>query len=409
MTAAFDVSCEKTRAPLHVGATLGPAPPGGALVGKDLADFLRARRIDALVCVPTRLATLDAATLPGLDVLRVSGAACPAGLVARWHRPGRTFPNVHGPTEARVTGTLARPGPGGAATIGRPLPTCTIAILDETGTRTLPQGAVGDIAVAGLGVAEGYRHLPEKTAAAVGPDVLGIATIPGRRLSLTGEPGRITADGEIARPGRKDSRVRIRRYRIALSEIESRLMRRPGVAQAVVDAWEPAPGLKDLVACCSATSAEAPRDADRLHAMRRETVPRAMLPTWVEILEALRMLPSDTGDRKRLPPPSRKPRAAPETARESAMAGALAALLGLESVSIGDDLIDALGANCLLPACYCSGLGTGDAPLRVGIRDSSATPRSGRASRRWAPTAERRRGRCAWTSRITAPATCSTG
>ena len=59
MTIAFDFSVEEIWVPLYSGATLVAAPAGPSLVGNDLSQFLEVRRITALCCVPTLLATLD--------------------------------------------------------------------------------------------------------------------------------------------------------------------------------------------------------------------------------------------------------------------------------------------------------------------------------------------------------------
>ena len=104
LTLAFDFAVEEIWVPLVCGATLVPAPTGVTLLGPDLGDFLRARRITALCCVPTLLATVEP-DLPDLTFLLVSGEACPDELANRWHRPGRRFLNVYGPTEATVSAT----------------------------------------------------------------------------------------------------------------------------------------------------------------------------------------------------------------------------------------------------------------------------------------------------------------
>jgi non-ribosomal peptide synthetase component F len=70
----------------------------------DLHQFLTEQRITAMCVVPTLLATIED-DLPELRFLLVSGEACPQDLIARWHRPGRRFLNVYGPTEATVTAT----------------------------------------------------------------------------------------------------------------------------------------------------------------------------------------------------------------------------------------------------------------------------------------------------------------
>ena len=89
-----------------------PKPDGDRVLGRELLAFLRDRQVTALCCVPTLLATLDE-DFPGLRFLLVSGEPCPQDLVARWHRPGRRFLNVYGPTEATVTATWTVVDPAG--------------------------------------------------------------------------------------------------------------------------------------------------------------------------------------------------------------------------------------------------------------------------------------------------------
>ena len=81
LTIAFDFSVEEIWVPWAVGATLVPKPPGGSLLGVDLHEFLTERRVTAMCCVPTLLATLED-DLPALRFLLVSGEACPHDLVA---------------------------------------------------------------------------------------------------------------------------------------------------------------------------------------------------------------------------------------------------------------------------------------------------------------------------------------
>ena len=76
LTMAFDFAIEETWVPWLSGATLVPKPRGASLLGRELAEFLTAQHVTALVCVPTLLATLDD-DLPGLRFLLVSGESCP--------------------------------------------------------------------------------------------------------------------------------------------------------------------------------------------------------------------------------------------------------------------------------------------------------------------------------------------
>jgi non-ribosomal peptide synthetase component F len=121
MTIAFDFSVEEIWVPWMCSATLVPKPDGGKLLGLDLGAFLRERHVTALCCVPTLLATLED-DLPELRFLLVSGESCPRDLIARWHRAGRRFLNVYGPTEATVTATWTVVHPDRPVTIGASSP-----------------------------------------------------------------------------------------------------------------------------------------------------------------------------------------------------------------------------------------------------------------------------------------------
>ena len=91
--------------------------------------FPRSPAVTGFACVPTLLASIDR-ELPKLRVFLIGGEACPPALVKRWSRPGRTLLNSYGPTETTVTATLGVLSPEKPVTIGKPLPTYSIVILD---------------------------------------------------------------------------------------------------------------------------------------------------------------------------------------------------------------------------------------------------------------------------------------
>src|SRR5207248_3065998 len=158
-------------------------------------------------------------------------------------RPGRRFLNVYGPTEATVTATWTEVHPGRPVTIGAPLPTYATVVLDpDDPWRALPHGEVGEIGITGIGLAQGYVNRDDLTAQAFIHDFLDVPGNVSRRIYRTGDLGRVTPDGEIEYLGRIDLQVKIRGYRIELTEIESVMLRYPGIAGAEVSIFEPAPG-----------------------------------------------------------------------------------------------------------------------------------------------------------------------
>ncbi|MPV87877.1 amino acid adenylation domain-containing protein [Georgenia ruanii] len=357
MTIAFDFSVEEIWVPWMVGATLVPRPQGGSLLGLELATFLRERRVTAMCCVPTLLATLEE-DLPELRFLLVSGEACPRDLIVRWHRDGRRFLNVYGPTEATVTATWDVVDPDEPVTLGVPLPTYSAVILHPEEARALPPGEMGEIGIAGVGLARGYVGRDDLTRKAFIPDFLGMPDNPTGRIYRTGDLGRLDEHGRIEYHGRIDTQVKVRGYRIELSEIESVLLQAPGVAQAVVSTHEPRPGVVELAAYYTARR-DAPAAEDELVRRLRERLPAYMVPAYLERLETIPMLPSGKADRKSLPPPTR--RGAPEgdvvppaTPTEEALARELAEVLGLDRVSVEAHFFEDLGLNSLLLAHFAA-------------------------------------------------------
>ena len=360
MTIAFDFSVEEIWVPLIAGATLVPKPGGTNLLGDELRDFLHDNKVTALCCVPTLLTTLDQ-DLPDLRFLLVSGEACPQDLISRWHRSDRRFLNVYGPTEATVTATWTVVHPDRPVTIGVPLPTYSTVILDPDNDTVLQRGAVGEIGIAGIGLARGYLNRDDLTDRAFIRDFVGIGNNPSGRIYRTGDLGRINDDGEIEYHGRIDTQVKIRGYRIELTEIESVLLQVPGIALAVVDTYEPEPGTVELVAYYTLRTDTAAVNQPQIYEYLRGRLPRYMVPAYLEELAVIPMLPSDKADRKNLPAPTTRRSVttqstyvAPTTDTERIFADVLASVLRLEQVSVDSHFFDDLGASSLLMAQFCA-------------------------------------------------------
>ncbi|MBO0852012.1 MAG: AMP-binding protein, partial [Pseudonocardia sp.] len=273
--------------------------------------------------------------------------------------PGRRFLNVYGPTEATVTATWTVLSPDRPVTIGRPLPTYSVVVLDpEDPGRVLPCGEPGELGIAGVGLARGYLNRDDLTEKVFVPDPLGVADNPSGRIYRTGDLGRINADGEIEYLGRIDLQVKIRGYRIELTEIESVLLRVPGIAAAVVDTFEPAQGGTELVGYYSVRAGVDELDPEAIYAQLREQLPGYMVPAYLQRLDRIPLTNSDKVDRAALPAPTvdrggcAGGYVAPANHAEGLLADALAEVLGVEKVSTHSHFFDDLNANSLLMAHY---------------------------------------------------------
>ena len=232
MSIAFDFSFEEIWTTFKAGATLVVAPVGEcSLIGGELASFLIDQRVTVLVTVPTLLSSIEE-DIPSLRLINIGGEAVPQHLVELWARSKRRILNTYGPTETTVTATWAELEPGKPVTIGRPLPSYMVFIADEAG-KQVPHGEIGEIYIGGIGVARGYVKRPDLTTKCFIPDP-DAEQGSNARFYRTGDLGRYTEEGEIEYHGRADLQVKLRGYRIELSEIESVIMKSEDVQAAAV-------------------------------------------------------------------------------------------------------------------------------------------------------------------------------
>ncbi|HVP97725.1 MAG TPA: Pls/PosA family non-ribosomal peptide synthetase [Roseiarcus sp.] len=386
MSIAFDFSVEELWVPLVAGATIVPNARATTLFDGELAEFLEQRQVTCLCCVPTLLASLER-DLPKLHILLIGGEACPPGLVKRWSRPGRVLLNSYGPTETTVTATLGRLSPEKPVTIGRPLPTYSIAILDPDRDEALALGETGEIAIGGIGVAEGYLNRHELTEARFIPDFLRLPNNLSSRIYRTGDLGRINQDGEIEYLGRLDTQIKLRGHRIELTEIESVLLGIPEIGQAAAAIFEPSPGAPELVAYYSVKHGASEPEPASMVALMQALLPIYMIPAFLERLPFLPVLASNKTDREKLPPP-KSPRvrliethASPTTPTERLLARALEDTLRLAEVSVDGDFVNEYGAHSLLMARFCARVRQLSPETRVAMRDVYANPSVRRLAR----------------------------
>ncbi|MFG2227229.1 Pls/PosA family non-ribosomal peptide synthetase [Streptomyces sp. NPDC048644] len=406
MTISFDFSIEEIWPTWSVGATVVAGPDGSARLGAELGEFLESRAVTMLYCVPTLLETIPQ-ELPRVRSLVVGGETCPAQLVERWSRPGRRMLNTYGPTETTVTATWTTVVPGRPVTIGRPLPTYSVVLLDER-RRPVPDGAVGEICIGGAGVARRYVGRPELTADRfiehpLAPD--------GGRLYRTGDLGRMTAGGDIEFLGRADAEVKIRGYRVDLGEIESVLLEDPCVAEAVtapVATAEREGRTRELAAYV--VRAQGCADGEealvaRLHERLRDRLPGYMMPSYVDLLPGLPEMSSGKVDRKRLPAPTGRrmvgggPVVAVADELERRVRDTWAEVLGVQpdGLSAEADFFTDLGGHSLLAARVVTMLRDLGVGATAALRDLYAHPtvrglaaQLGRAERSGRPTAPHR-------------------
>ncbi|MCX5118699.1 amino acid adenylation domain-containing protein [Micromonospora sp. NBC_00362] len=352
----FDLSVTTLFCPLLAGRPVVLVADGTEL--ETLTELLGSDLDLGLVkLTPAHLEALDRAvpsrTIAADGYLIVGGESLHGATAAAWRRraPGLRIVNEYGPTETVVGCCVHEVHDGtdlsGVVPIGRPIANTRLYVLDGN-LLPVPPGTVGELYVAGAGVARGYHGRPDLTAGRFLPDPF--APTPGERMYRTGDLVRVRPDGELDCLGRIDTQVKIRGYRVELAEIEATLTRLPQVREAVVLLRTDRPGEERLVAYVTAAGdsmADDPRDA------LRAELPDYMVPEVVVPLDALPLAANGKVDRAALPAPTAAEPAptlaAPESRLEEAIAEVWADVLGRPVESIGRDanFLD-LGGHSLL-------------------------------------------------------------
>lgn len=137
--------------------------------------------------------------------------------------------NLYGPTETTIWSTINLISSAGSPhNIGKPIANTDVYILSES-QEILPIGSVGELCIAGKGVARGYLNKPELNK----DKFITCDFDPSLRLYRTGDLGRWCDNGTIEFLGRIDHQVKIRGFRIELTEIDTVLDNYPGIQTSI--------------------------------------------------------------------------------------------------------------------------------------------------------------------------------
>ncbi|MFG2718983.1 amino acid adenylation domain-containing protein [Streptomyces sp. NPDC048416] len=323
---SFDVALEEVLPSLYAGACL-VVPEQDVPTGGELAALLAGSRV-TVANLPTsyflatrqdlspvlkegrwtpRLLVLGGERIPA-DVMRafftetvpgadtVPGAETGSG-AATTSGAAFTVLNVYGVTEAAISSTVHEITPdslvdGAEIPLGRELPGERIHVLDEA-LRPLPPGAVGELAIAGAGLAEGYVGNAQATDARfVTVDALG-----GERVYLTGDLGHRGEDGLLRFLGRRDNQIKLRGYRIELEEVEAAASAVLGGRSCAVVLDRDAGGGPRLVAFRERAGEGEEWDEQALHAELSKRLPGALVPARWILLDTMPTLAGGKPDR----------------------------------------------------------------------------------------------------------------
>lgn len=164
----------------------------------------------------------DAVDLHHLKVCAAGGMAVQRVVAQRWKaRAGVPLVEGYGLTEASpVVSSNRLDIVDWTGSVGLPLPSTDVCVLDDAG-RPLATGAVGEIAVRGPQVMQGYWRRPEETRQVFAP---------GGWLR-TGDIGFLDSEGALHVTDRKKDMIVVSGFKVYPNEVEEVVAMHPGVAE----------------------------------------------------------------------------------------------------------------------------------------------------------------------------------
>lgn len=282
--ATFDSSVSDIFSFLAAGATLLLPDEARRLDPSHLALLIMQHQPTHIMLVPSVYTSLLSSLpeeLATLKCLTVAGESVSDALVSAHHTkcPKVRFVNEYGPAENAVCSTAADLQPGHPVTIGRPIENTEvfIALPDDS---PAPIGYVGEIWLAGAGLARGYLD-NSLTKARFGPHPWQC----NRRIFRTGDLGRWTEDGQVEFVGRVDAQIKLRGVRIEPNEISSEL-------HAAADLIDAQPVAYNIDGESSLLALVVPRpgaviDENTIRARLAHRLPHIMVPRFILPVDAM--------------------------------------------------------------------------------------------------------------------------
>ena len=352
---SFDASVEEIWVPFSVGATVIVGTFEIMRSGDRFSGILNSLNITFLSCAPTLLSMVEE-DIPGLKTLIFGGEVCPPDLAHRWCRNGRLVYNTYGPTEASVIASYKILEPKRPVTIGKPMPGYVVLILDEN-MNPVEANKEGEIYIGGECVARGYLNHTDLTQQKfIESDKFSEEPL---RYYRSGDLAKYSETGEIVYIGRADAQVKVRGFRVELSEIEELILKCEGVKGAVVSLNE----VNQQLAAYVVMRENLKVNHEEVASLLRAKLPYYMIPSTLDEIDSLPLTASSKIDRSKLPEPKlpfsvnvERKKVPPVTDLEKTLVDMCKKHFKRLDISMDDNFFDDLGGHSLLAALLVSDL-----------------------------------------------------
>lgn len=335
----FDATISELCMSLLVGASLYIVSE--EIIGDSFLfqKYIVDNHISIAIIPPVYLAQIE---LKGLRTVISAGSEVTPDLVKKCMGiPG--FSNDYGPTEITVCATYWKHSVNeeipDRVPIGKPINNKKVYIMQDDNLVGI--GIPGELCVGGVGVARGYHKMPDLT-----KEKFVNNPFDEGKMYRTGDLARWLPDGNIEYLGRIDSQIKIRGFRVELSEIESVLREIDEIEDCAVIVKEKNTLDKTI---CAYYISENDFDVQKLRDELGRKIPEYMIPSFFMRIEEIPVTRNGKLDKASLPEISSDvadDKLEPQNEVEKALYEIFKEILGVDNIST-DDSFFALGGDSI--------------------------------------------------------------
>lgn len=333
------------------------------LMEDKIIDWIEESRVEIIHCTPGIFKVfisnpIKNTRLPELKNILLAGEKVNSHDIAKWYESFGDriqLVNLYGPTETTLAKLYYLITPADikrkSIPIGKPVKGAKVIILDKY-MKVCNHGEIGEIYIRTPYRSLGYYNDPDLTKSKFIPNPYN--NDPDDLIYKTGDQGRLLDDGNIEFVGRNDHQIKIRGFRVEMSEIENELTKHEAVKECVVNFIEESESKMDFDDIKEGyLAAYIVLNGNKCDTQLREylehSLPDYMIPSYFVFIDSIPLNPNGKIDHKSLPDPKkcvRREYVQPGNETEKKLAGMWCEILGIKEVGIDENFMQ-IGGNSL--------------------------------------------------------------